>query len=111
MAQSRKKQLEKMDVMEPPKNLQKPNFKFVSIPLGSHNDMLIVEDLTVGYTHPLLKNISFTIGSGEKIVITGFNGIGKSTLLKTLIGQIPMISGKFKFEYHVQYGYFEQDLK
>ncbi|MDR0340980.1 MAG: ATP-binding cassette domain-containing protein [Mycoplasmataceae bacterium] len=110
MAQSRQKVLDKMEIIEPPKSLQKPNFNFNSIPLGSNKEMLIVNNLTVGYDKPLLKNISFKLNSGEKLVITGFNGIGKSTLIKTIIGKIPALSGDFEFEYHVQWGYFEQEL-
>jgi ATPase subunit of ABC transporter with duplicated ATPase domains len=102
MAQSRQKVLDKMEIIEPPKSLQKPNFNFNSIPLGSNKEMLIVNNLTVGYDKPLLKNISFKLNSGEKLVITGFNGIGKSTLIKTIIGKIPALSGDFEFEYHVQ---------
>ena len=49
-------------------------------------------------------------GCGQKAVITGFNGIGKSTLLKTLIGQLPALHGQFKFSAQVTLGYFEQDL-
>ena len=49
-------------------------------------------------------------GCGQKVVITGFNGIGKSTLLKTLIGQLPALHGQFKFSAQVTFEYFEQDL-
>lgn len=55
-------------------------------------------------------DIDFSIKGGQKVVITGFNGIGKSTLLKTLIGQIPSMQGHFKFSDQVALGYFEQDL-
>ena len=58
----------------------------------------------------MLSNISFAIRGGQKVVITGFNGIGKSTLLKTLIGQLPALHGQFKFSAQVTLGYFEQDL-
>ena len=71
---------------------------------------LKVKHLDVGYHYPVLSDISFSIKGGEKIVMTGFNGIGKSTLLKTLISQIPSLSGSFRFSEQVKIGYFEQEL-
>lgn len=70
-----------------------------------------MKHLAVGYHYPVLSNIEFSIKGGQKVVITGFNGIGKSTLLKTLIGEIPSIQGHFKFSDQVTIGYFEQDLE
>ena len=57
-----------------------------------------------------MSDVIFSIKGGEKVVITGFNGIGKSTLLKTLINQIPSLGGDFHFSEQVKIGYFEQDL-
>lgn len=108
-AQSRIKKLEKMDILAPPKSLSKPNFKLVSLPI-SHQKALKVHSLEIGYDKALLPKISFEVKMGEKIAITGFNGIGKSTLIKTLIGEIPAISGKFKFADYVKIAYYEQDL-
>lgn len=108
-AQSRIKKLEKMDILAPPKNLSKPNFKLVSLPI-SHQKALKVHSLEIGYDKVLLPKISFEVKMGEKIVITGFNGIGKSTLIKTLMGTVPAISGKFKFADYVKIAYYEQDL-
>lgn len=108
-AQSRIKKLEKMDILAPPKSLSKPNFKLVSLPI-SHQKALKVHGLEIGYEKALLPKISFEVKMGEKVAITGFNGIGKSTLIKTLIGQIPAISGKFKFADYVKLAYYEQDL-
>ena len=68
------------------------------------------QHLAVGYHYPVLSDSDFSIKGGQKVVITGFNGIGKSTLLKTLIGQIPSMQGHFKFSDQVTLGYFEQDL-
>ena len=70
----------------------------------------MVRHLSVGYQYPVLSDIYFTIKGGQKVVITGFNGIGKSTLLKTLIGQIPILQGDFSVSEQVTIGYFEQDL-
>jgi len=72
---------------------------------------LVVKDLKIGYTDPLLPKMSFHIAPGQKVVITGFNGIGKSTLIKTLIKQVPAISGDFKFADNVKVAYYDQDLE
>lgn len=108
-AQSRIKILDKMDKLAPPQSPPKPNFKLVSLPISGAK-ALKIHNLEIGYNRVLLPKITFEVKSGEKVVITGFNGIGKSTLLKTLIGQIPPISGNFKFGENVKLGYFEQDL-
>lgn len=108
-AQSRIKKLEKMEKLAPPQTPPKPTFKLVSLPI-SNQKALKVHSLVIGYEKPLLPKISFEIKPGEKAVITGFNGIGKSTLIKTLLNQIPAISGNFKFADYVQISYFEQDL-
>lgn len=108
-AQSRIKKLEKMDILAPPKSLSKPSFKLVSLPI-SHQKALKVHGLEIGYEKALLPKISFEVKMGEKIAITGFNGIGKSTLIKTLVGKIPPISGTFKFADYVKIAYYEQDL-
>lgn len=109
-AQARIKKLEKMEKLPPPKINPKPNFKFISCTIGAQK-ALKVHSLEIGYKKPLLPKISFEVKSGEKIVITGFNGIGKSTLLKTLMGIIKPISGNFNFADYVQLSYYEQDLK
>ena len=67
-------------------------------------------DLVIGYDRPLLAPINLTIRFGENIAIRGFNGIGKSTLLKTLIGEIEKISGDFHFPDNTKINYFSQDL-
>ncbi|GHU49872.1 hypothetical protein FACS189459_2610 [Bacilli bacterium] len=95
MAQSRQKQLDKIEVMPPAKSLPKPNFLFKSEQLRA-GVILDVINLEVGYTTSLLPPLNFRVGAGEKIIITGFNGIGKSTMIKTIIGKIPKIAGEFK---------------
>ena len=67
-------------------------------------------DLEVGYYYSLLPKLSFTVATGKKMVFTGFNGIGKSTLLKTLVGEIPALGGKFQFGERTKIGYYAQDL-
>ena len=110
MAKSRQKQLDKIEVLAPPEKAPKPNFRFESLPIAAAKT-LVVKDLEIGYDYPLLPKMNLKIAAGQKIVITGFNGIGKSTLMKTLIKQIPAISGSFKFADCVKIGYYEQDLK
>lgn len=110
MARGRKKQLNRMERME---NLDvtenRPCFNFSQLPV-TNADHLSVRHLSVGYQYPLLSGLQFSAKGGQKIVITGFNGIGKSTLLKTLTNQIPALDGSFSFSEQVTIGYFEQDL-
>ena len=111
MARGRRKQLERMEKMEALDQKEvTPYFHFPSKPL-TDAEHLIVECLSVGYHDPVLSDIDFAIKGGEKVVMTGFNGIGKSTLLKTLMGKIPLINGQYRFSDQVTIGYFEQDLQ
>lgn len=110
MARGRQKQLDRMEKMEALDQKEiKPYFHFPELPL-TNTEHLLVKQLSVGYHYPVLSGIDFSIKGGQKVVITGFNGIGKSTLLKTLIGQIPSMQGYYKFSEQVTLGYFEQDL-
>ena len=99
--------MNKMEALEQKEII--PHFHFPALPL-TNTEHLRVKHLAVGYHYPVLSDIEFSIIGGQKVVITGFNGIGKSTLLKTLIGQIPAMQGHFKFSDQVIFGYFEQDL-
>lgn len=110
MARGRQKQLDRMEKMEALDQKEIiPHFQFPVLPL-TNTEHLLVKNLAIGYHYPVLSDIEFSIKGRQKVVITGFNGIGKSTLLKTLIGQIPPIQGYFKFSDQVTFGYFEQDL-
>ena len=110
MARGRQKQLDRMEKMEALDQKEiRPYFQFPEMSL-TNTEHLIVKQLSVGYHYPVLSEIDFSIKGGQKVVITGFNGIGKSTLLKTLIGEIPSICGSYKFSDQVTVGYFEQDL-
>lgn len=109
MAQSRQKKLDRIERLVPTTVLAKPNITFQSMPLTASR-ALDVMGLRVGYGYPLLPRISFMVAGGQKVVITGFNGIGKSTLLKTLMGVIPAIDGQYAFDPAVRVGYFEQDM-
>ena len=102
--------LDSMDKMEAIEQKEiKPHFKFPAAPLTT-TEHLRVKHLDVGYHYPVLSDINFSVKGGEKVVITGFNGIGKSTMFKTLVNQIPSLGGNFHFSEQVKIGYFEQDL-
>lgn len=108
MANSRQKRLEKMEIIEKPKEKLKPSFQFKE---ARNPSRMIVETdgLVLGYDEPLTKPVNITIERGEKIAIRGVNGLGKTTLLKTLLGQIPPISGKVILGEYLYPGYFEQE--
>ena len=110
MANSRKKMLERIDVMQKPVVSLESHFSF---PCEMHNtrDMLKVDKLVVGYDSPLLPPISFEMRGDTKLWIWGANGIGKSTLLKTLMGVIPPLGGTYNFHIAAKPAYLEQDLK
>lgn len=110
MAQSKLKQLEKMDLIEPPENYDNKVFHAQFQPtIRSVNDVLTVRDLAIGYDKELSK-VSFDIKRGEHIGIVGGNGLGKSTLLKTLVGMIEPLGGSFIVGGSVKIGYFDQQM-
>lgn len=110
MARGRQKQLNRLDRMEALEEREiKPVFRFTPLPL-TDTEHLRVSHLSVGYGRAVLSDIDFSIQGGEKVVVTGFNGIGKSTFLKTLVKQLPVLEGGFSFSHQVAVGYFEQDL-
>ncbi|NPC93087.1 ABC-F family ATP-binding cassette domain-containing protein [Bacillus sp. WMMC1349] len=109
IAKGRRKQLERIERIAPPTFTQKLYIQFHELPISSHT-VLTIQDLEVGYDSVLLPKLNFSVRGGQKVIITGFNGVGKSTLLKTLVGQIPVISGYFQFSNQIKVGYYEQDL-
>lgn len=110
MARGRRKQLERMEKMEALDQKEiTPYFHFTEVSF-TNTEHLLVKGLSIGYYYPVLSKVDFVIKGGQKVVITGFNGVGKSTLLKTLVGQIPSMHGHYKFSDQVTIGYFEQDL-
>ncbi len=109
MAKSREKKLEKIEVLEKPKSSDVHiHLTFNYKPIASQK-FLEVKNLEIGYYFSLLPEMSFFIKSGTKLAITGFNGIGKSTLLKTLIGELKPISGSYNFVDDALIAYFEQE--
>ena len=111
MAMSRQKKLDKMDVIELAKEKPKPEFYFKEA--RTPGKMLFeTENLIIGYDKnaPLSKPINLRMERGEKIAIIGTNGIGKSTLLKSLLGIVPALSGKVELGDYLYKGYFEQEM-
>ncbi|MBO8164070.1 MAG: ABC-F family ATP-binding cassette domain-containing protein [Brevibacillus sp.] len=109
-AQSRRKTLEKMERMEKPLTQNKAAQFHFDISRISGNDVLKVEQLTIGYPgHPLAREISFSIEREERVALVGPNGIGKSTLLKTLIRQLPALNGTIHYGSNVSLGYYDQE--
>ena len=110
MAMSKLKQVERMVKIEEPNKYDLKSFKTnFEIELESGNNVLNVEDLEIGYEKALSK-VSFKMYKGQKLGIIGSNGTGKSTLLKTLVGNINKISGIYEFGHNVKLGYFDQQM-
>ncbi len=110
-AQSRRKALEKMELVDPPKHKSKVRIKFDSA-RPSGKEVLILKDLAAGYPDKtMLKDISFQINKGDRVAIIGQNGIGKSTLLKTVMKQLPVKSGSIKYGASLDIGYYDQELQ
>ena len=108
LAKSRQRRLDKMEIIDKAKEVIKPTFKFKEC--GASGKFVFVADkLVIGYKEPLSKPISFTIERGQKVAIKGANGIGKSTLLKTLLGELKPLSGTCSQDYNIHYGYFKQE--
>ncbi|ETA74718.1 ABC-F family ATP-binding cassette domain-containing protein [Ligilactobacillus equi] len=111
-AQSRRKQLEKMDRLDRPEGLEKgPHFTF-STKKNSGNLVLTVTDAAIGYNGNIISEpIDFEVRKNNIIAVVGPNGIGKSTLLKSILGQIPFIKGSSSFGTGVEVGYYDQEQK
>ncbi len=108
-AQSKIKYLERMDKVEDV-TLDNQSFKARFSVLNSGGKRVLECDkLKIGYDHPLCE-VSFTLMQKERIAIIGGNGEGKSTLLKTLVGNVPKLGGEFLFGHQIEVGYFDQDL-
>ena len=110
MAMSRQKKLDKMDVIELAAERPKPEFSF---PVGRTPGRYIFEtkELVIGYEEPLSKPLSIALERGHKVALIGANGIGKTTLLKSLLGLIPALGGGVEQGENLMIGYFEQEIK
>ena len=111
MALSKLKKIEQMQIIEEPNKYDLKTFHLnFNIKMESGKSVLTVKDLEIGYGKPIQK-VSFNLYKGQKLAIIGENGIGKSTLLKTLNGNIPKIDGSFEYGYHVDRQYFDQQIE
>ena len=110
MALSKLKQIERMVKVEEPNRYDMRTFHTnFTLKRESGKNVLSVKNLEIGYDS-VLANVSFDVLKGQKLAIIGANGIGKSTLLKTLMGKASKISGEFEFGYNVEKEYFDQEL-
>ena len=110
MAMSRQKKLDKMEVIELAKDRPKPEFNFKEARAAGRY-IFQTEDLVIGYDKPLSRPLTLSMERGQKIALVGANGIGKTTLLKSIIGEIPPLSGKTTLGDYLYTGYFEQEKK
>ena len=108
MAMSRQKKLDKMEVIELTKEKPKPEFHFLEA-RTSGKMIFETKNLVIGYEEPLSRPLDFSMERGEKVVLVGANGIGKTTLLKSLLGLIPSLSGSVEQGDYLSIGYFEQE--
>ena len=109
-AQARRRQLEKMERIERPQTDDKSIHFSFSSQKESGNEVLDVEGLKIGYQDTVLAGpLTFNERKGQRIGIIGPNGIGKSTLLKTLLKKMPAIAGTIKFGANLDIGYYDQE--
>lgn len=109
MAMSRQKKLDKMDVIELAAEKPKPEFHFKEARVPGRY-IFQTKDLVIGYDDPLSKPLNVEMERGEKLVLTGANGIGKTTLLKSILGLIPVLGGSVELGDYLEIGYFEQEM-
>ncbi len=108
MAASRQKKLDKMDRIELMAEKPKPEFRFQEA-RSSSRVVAEAKGLVIGYETPLSRPLDFVVEKGQKIALYGANGLGKSTLLKSMMGLIEPLSGQVRLGDHVELGYFEQE--
>lgn len=105
---SKRMAIEHMVKIEKPRHFDTKAFHARYVPrIESYTNVVQAKDLAIGYDHELSR-VSFLLQKKERLAIIGENGKGKSTLLKTLIGEIPALGGEFKFGQNVEWGYFDQ---
>lgn len=110
MAKARQKKLDKIEKIELTAEKPKPEFNFRS---GRTSGKLIFEtrDLVIGYNEPLSIPLNLRMERGQKIALVGANGLGKTTLLKSLMGELKSLGGEVELGDYLQMGYFEQEIK
>lgn len=110
-AQSRRKALDKMERIKPPKHKQKVRINFTS-DRPSGKEVLIAKDLTIGYPDKtMVSDIDFQVNKNDRVAIIGPNGIGKSTLLKTIMKKLEPKDGAIKYGASLDIGYYDQELQ
>ena len=110
MAQSKIKQIERMELIDAPESYDNSTFHADFEPaVQSVKDVLDVKELQIGF-NKTLSTVSFEVKRGDRIGIIGGNGLGKSTLLKTLVNNLPPLGGEFRFGGGVKIGYFDQQM-
>ena len=108
MAMSRQKKLDKMEVIELAKEKPKPEFHFLEARTAGKY-IFETKDLVIGYDEPLSRPLNLVMERGQKAVLVGANGIGKTTLLKSILGLTPALSGSVELGDYLSIGYFEQE--
>jgi len=109
MAMSRQKKLDKMDIIELDREKPKPEFNFIEA-RATGRYIFQTKDLVIGYEIPLSKPLNLVMERGQKIALTGANGIGKTTLIRSILGEIKPISGEVSLGDYLYIGYFEQEM-
>lgn len=108
MATSRQKKLDKMDVLELDSEKPKPHFRFKQA-RTSGKYLFETNELVIGYDEPLSRALNLAMERGQKLALSGANGIGKTTLLRSILGEINPVSGSVQLGEHLHIGYFEQE--
>ena len=109
MAMSRQKKLDKMDVIELAREKPKPEFHFLEARTAGKY-IFETKDLIIGYDEPLSRPLNLALERGQKVVLVGANGIGKTTLLKSILGLTPPLNGGVELGDYLSIGYFEQEI-
>ncbi|ALQ66099.1 ABC transporter ATP-binding protein [Bacillus thuringiensis serovar finitimus] len=109
-AQSRRKQLDRMELLTRPLGDSKSASFHFDIEKQSGNDVLQVKDATIGYNEdPIIEHVTMRLTRGDSVALVGPNGIGKSTLLKSLVNKLPLLNGDVSFGSNVSVGYYDQE--
>lgn len=109
-AQSRRKQLDRMELLTRPLGDSKSASFHFDIEKQSGNDVLQVKDATIGYHEdPIIEHVTMRLTRGDSVALVGPNGIGKSTLLKSIVNKLPLLHGNVSFGSNVSVGYYDQE--